>query len=212
MASMVAAPPPGRGDADGRAAGGSSHGAGVGAVSGRAAAEDRAAWELMACFDDEWTLFLGYADRRGEVDLVTTGPAGCGAIEVKGRGVRVHVDAEDWTFEKFDRYGNLVEYGVLHDRGGRSWGRQVTDVARELETFLRERNAVVVVHTAVVLIHERAEIDACQRLRVNSLHVGTDHLIEQVRSAPTVLHAQQRAKVDRLIGQVHTFHHQRRRR
>lgn len=83
-------------------------------------AEERVTEDLRV-LSDEWTVFRGYANRRGEVDHVLVGPRGVWAIEVKGRGVRVNVTGDEWWFDKFDRYGNLVERGVLADRSGRSW-------------------------------------------------------------------------------------------
>jgi ribosomal protein L20 len=56
---------------------------------------------------DEWRLFRGYENRRGEVDHLLVGPRGVWAIEVKCSGVRVHIKGDHWSFEKFDRYGNL---------------------------------------------------------------------------------------------------------
>ncbi|GAA2975166.1 Nuclease-related domain-containing protein [Actinokineospora diospyrosa] len=174
-----------------------------------AAAEEHAAWELMACFDDRWALFLGYLNRRGEVDLVLVGPGGVWAIEVKGRGVRVHVDGEEWTFEKFDRYGNLVDDGRLCDRSGRSWGRQVRDVAGALEAFLLKRGVPVPVNAAVVVMHDRAEVGSLYDLPI-VLSIGTDYLVDQIRSVPATLSTHQQADVERLIRQDHEFHRERR--
>lgn len=88
------------------------------------AAEDQMTVALQRLSDD-WLLFRGYVNRRGEVDHLVVGPGGIWAIEVKGRGVCVHIDGDQWRYEKFDRYGNLVDQGILADRRGRSWGRQV---------------------------------------------------------------------------------------
>ncbi|PPK65237.1 NERD domain-containing protein [Actinokineospora auranticolor] len=174
-----------------------------------AAAEERAAWELVARFDDRWALFSGYTNRRGEVDLVVVGPGGVWAVEVKGRGVRVHVDGDGWTYEKFDRYGNLVEEDDLSDRSGRSWGRQVRDVADALEGFLGRRGVPVSVYAAVVVMHERAEIGSVSDLSV-LLSIGTGYLVEQIRHGPAVLSASRQADVERLIRQDHDFHRKRR--
>ncbi len=58
----------------------------------------------------------------GEAGNLLVGPGGVWTIEVKVRAVRVHLGGDHWRFEKFDRYGNRVEQGVLADRRGRSWG------------------------------------------------------------------------------------------
>ena len=57
----------------------------------------------VGVLSDEWTLFRGYANRRGEVAHLLVGPGGVWAFEVKVRAVRVHVDGDRWWFEKFDR-------------------------------------------------------------------------------------------------------------
>ncbi|MBO2464118.1 nuclease-related domain-containing protein [Actinomadura violacea] len=140
------------------------------------AAEESLTHDLQCFLLGDWTLFRGYANRRGEVDHLLVGRFGIWAIEVKGRGVRVHVTGDDWRFEKFDRYGNLVDTGVLADRRGRSWGRQVSEIAAELEKFLRSRRTPVQVRTAVVVMHDRAELGTCRRLGVDTISIGTQHL------------------------------------
>src|ERR1041384_8370166 len=54
------------------------------------AAEDQVT-AYLGVLSDEWTLLRGYANRRGELDHLLVGPRGVWAIEVKGRGIRVHV-------------------------------------------------------------------------------------------------------------------------
>lgn len=176
-----------------------------------AAAEIRAAQELMSCFDDEWMLFVGYTNRRGEVDLMLVGPKGIWAVEVKGRRVQVHVDGDDWTFDKYDRFGNHVEFGKLQDGGGRSWSRQVSDVAEELQNFLRRRSVFATVFPAVVLMHDGAEIGSCRDLRV-ALTLGARDLVHRVCAAPGALTTEQRAATEDLIRRDHAFHQRRRQR
>jgi hypothetical protein len=173
------------------------------------AAEDQVTIALQSLSDD-WLLFRGYANRRGEVDHLAVGPGGIWAIEVKYRGVRVHVSGDQWRYEKFDRYGNLVEQGMLVDRGGRSWGRQVTEIARDLETFLSRRMGGVAVQTAVVVIHDRAELGSLWNSPINALSIGTDHLLNLLWHAPITLDADNRSKAVQLIRRDHTFHAERR--
>ncbi len=154
---------------------------------------------------DDWLLFRGYANRRGEVDLLLVGPDGVWAIEVKSRGVRVHVDGDRWSFEKI-RYDNVVESGVLQDRGGRGWGRQVGEVAQELERFLASRGQRVGVRTAVVLLHPAAELGICRDLRVTVFSVGTQYLIERLRVEPQALDRRTCDAVARLVRRDHAFH------
>lgn len=173
------------------------------------AAEDQVTFELGVLSDD-WVLFRGYANRRGEVDHLLVGPGGVWAIEVKGRGIVVHVNGDDWRFDKFDRYGNLVEWGVLADRRGRSWGRQVTEVAQDLEKFLRSRRVAVDVQTAVVVSHDRAELGSCDDLLVSAVSIGTEYLLGRIRTESVVLDAHARAEVVGLVRRDHQFHVERR--
>jgi hypothetical protein len=173
------------------------------------AAEDQMTIALQPLSDD-WLLFRGYANRRGEVDHLLVGPGGIWAIEVKGRGVCVHVDGDQWHYEKFDRYGNLVGQGVLEDRGGRSWGRQVSEIAGDLQTFLMSRGVNVTVRTAVVVIHDRASLGAFRNSSITVVSIGTDYLFDCIRNEPMVLDANICTKVARLIRRDHVFHTERR--
>ena len=168
-------------------------------------AEERVTQDLRV-LSDEWTAFRGYANRHGEVDHVLVGPRGVWAIEVKGRGIRVNVTGDDWWFDKFDRYGNLVERGALSDRGGRNWGRQVTEAADDLERFFRSRGAKVTVRTAVVVVHERAELGIQRDLRVDALSIGTDGLLRRIAEEPERLDAPTRSRIIALIRRDHQFH------
>jgi Nuclease-related domain len=172
------------------------------------AAEDEATSNLSV-LSDEWTLVRGYANRRGELDHLLVGPRGVWAIEVKGRGIRVHVNGDRWSFEKFDRYGNLVDQGTLADRGGRGWGRQVTDIAGDLERFLRSRGAAVTVETAVVVMHNRAEIGSCVDLEISVLSIGTKELLKEIFDKPILIDNGRLKQISHLIRRDHNFHAQR---
>ncbi len=173
------------------------------------AAEDHLTGAL-AKLSNDWLVFRGYANRRGEVDHLVVGPRGIWAIEVKGRGVRVYVDGDKWRFEKFDRYGNRVEQGMLVDRRGRSWGRQVLDIARDLETFLNSRGTNITVQTAVVVIHDRADIGSFNNSPIDVMSIGTNYLLQCIRNNPVTLDKPTRNKVAQLIRRDHTFHAERR--
>lgn len=172
------------------------------------AAEDEVTANL-GVLSDEWMLVRGYANCRGELDHLLLGPRGVWAIEVKGRGIRVHVNGDHWSFEKFDRYGNRVDQGVLANRGGRSWGRQVTDIASDLERFLCSRGAAVTIETAVVVMHRRGEIGSCVDLEISALSVGTDELLTEILAQPVTLDVDRHEHVSRLIRRDHDFHAQR---
>jgi hypothetical protein len=159
---------------------------------------------------DEWRLFRGYANRRGEVDHLLVGPRGVWAIEVKRRAVRVHISGDHWSFEKFDRYGNLRDSGTLADRGGRSWGRQVSEIAGELERFLASRAQPVTVRTAVVLLHERGELGSSRDVGVDLFSVGPGFLLERVQAQETWHEESVRDAIARLVRRDHAFHAERR--
>ncbi|MET9925919.1 MULTISPECIES: nuclease-related domain-containing protein [unclassified Streptomyces] len=172
------------------------------------AAEDRAAYELSVLSND-WRLFRGYANRRGEVDLLLVGPQGIWAVEVKGRAVVVHVDGHRWTFEKFDRYGNQVGQGVLQDKRGRSWGQQVHDVGRQLEKFLSSRGLRVLVNPVVAVVNDNAAMGSFRDSTV-MLSIGTGYLLGAIRDTPVVLDSGARDRVSALIRRDHNFHANRR--
>ncbi len=93
------------------------------------AGEQAVANALGRAFSDDWVLLRGYRNRYGEIDHLLLGPRGLFAMEVKHRNATVHVDGDDWRFDKYDRFGNLVQQGRITDRGGRSPSRQVNDSA-----------------------------------------------------------------------------------
>src|SRR5215475_13815320 len=75
--------------------------------------------DLRRALDDDWTLLRGYRNQRGEIDGILLGPPGLFAIEVKHRSATVHVSGDNWQFDKYDNYGNIVERGEITDRRGR---------------------------------------------------------------------------------------------
>ena len=85
--------------------------------------EQLVASELGRALGDDWVLLSGYRNRGGEIDHLLLGPRGLFAMEVKHRNATVSIEGDDWRFDKYDRYGNLVEQGRITDRGGRSPGR-----------------------------------------------------------------------------------------
>ena len=159
----------------------------------------------------DWVMLRGYRNKRGETDHLLVGPLGVWAVEVKRRAVRVHIKGEDWGFEKFDRYGNVVEKGIAADRTGRSWARQVTDVADDLGAWLRRNSVDVPIHTAVVIVHERAEVGRVIRPTVDVVETDPRRLLAEIKSRPRSLTDGQRSEVLRLIRRDHKHHEERRR-
>jgi hypothetical protein len=173
--------------------------------------EDILTWHL-ADLTDEWVMLRGYRNRRGETDHLLVGPTGVWAIEVKRRAVRVHIVGDQWSYEKLDRWGNVVETGWATDRSGRSWACQVTDVADDLGAWLRKNGHDVPIRTAVMLMHERALIGTHDQLTVDLVANHPDHLRAAMRTNSTLLTRDERDEIIRLITRDHRFHHERRQR
>jgi hypothetical protein len=174
------------------------------------AGERRVETELGRALGDDWVLFRGYKNRGGEIDHLLVGPRGLFAMEGKHRNARVHVDGDRWTFDKYDRYGNLVEHGAIADRGGRSPSVQVNQAADELAKFLRSRGQDVSIQRIVVLTHDRSEVGSLRNLTV-SVTNSTDLVLGLVRDSAVALKAARAAEIERLIEQDHHFHETRRR-
>src|SRR5262249_37752196 len=107
-------------------------------AAGRAGGQ-QVAQELGRGLGNDWVLFRGYCNRRGEIDHLLLGPPGLIAIESKHLNATVHCQGDDWRFDKFDRFGNLVQQGRLSDRRGRSPSVQLNQPADMLEEFLSGR-------------------------------------------------------------------------
>lgn len=108
---------------------------------------------------DEWVALAGYFNRGGEMDLLVLGPWTIVAIEVKTLNGVVHCRGNQWTRDKFDRYGNLVERGIpVRDLKGRAPNQQINESANALESFLASRGQAVKVRRAVVLAHDSSRL------------------------------------------------------
>jgi hypothetical protein len=173
--------------------------------------EQRVASDLSRVLDDAWVLFRGYRNRGGEIDHLLVGPRGIFAMEGKHRNATVHVDGDHWRYDKYDRYGNLVEQGEIADRGGRSPSMQVNQPADELEKFLRSRGQEVAIRRIVVLTHDKSQLGTCRNQTV-SVTSSTSHVLAMVRESPTELATGPATEIERLIRQDHRFHETRARR
>ncbi|MFG1923302.1 nuclease-related domain-containing protein [Cryptosporangium sp. NPDC048952] len=171
--------------------------------------EDRVALALSA-LPDEWTLLRGYRNRRGETDGVLVGPHGIWAIEAKFRNVHLHVDGEHWWYDKYDRYGNVVERARAVDGGGRTWAEQVNAVAGDLRQWLRRNNVEATVRTAVVLTHNRSVIAHCVRPTVDLVTNDPVHLLAAVQDSRIQLPEAVCSRAVQLIHRDHRYHEKRR--
>lgn len=172
--------------------------------------EDALAWGLSG-LTAEWLMLRGYRNRRGETDHVLVGPLGVWAVEVKLRRVRLNAVGDQWWFEKLDRWGNVVETGWAVDGGGRSWARQVNDIAGDLQAWLVRNHHQVVVRTAVMLMHERAHLGRCEDLTVDLVGTHPAHLLDAIADRRSPLTPDACQDIARLIRRDHHFHSNRRR-
>ncbi len=165
--------------------------------------------ELLATLDDDWIAFAGYCNRRGEADFVVVGPPGIWVVEVKNRTVRLRVDGDDWRWQKLDRMGNSVERGLALDKGNRTWGRQVGDVADALASWLESEGQRVPMRTAVLLMHERASIGRIRDAGVDLVSTGSRSLLQEMTGAADAVDAGARRTIEKLIRRDHGYHNDR---
>jgi hypothetical protein len=121
-------------------------------------AEDEVAAELGELLNDDWLLFRGYRNRKGEVDHLLVGPGGVVAVEVKNHNVRVKIDGDVWDGVKIGNHGEPLGPVVMEDAGGRTPSVQVNEVADALARFLRDFGQPVDVERVVMLVHPKARV------------------------------------------------------
>jgi Nuclease-related domain len=175
--------------------------------------EQAAAVEFGNSLGDDWTLLRGYRNRGGEIDQLLLGPRGLFAIEVKYRNATVHCDGDEWWYDKYDQYGNLVETDrPLTDRKGRSPSRQVNEAADRLEDFLRSRGLPVEIERVVLFNHPRSALGDLRNLTV---HVATSTewiLRNTLKGSAAFLDETRLERLEKLVLRDHRFHETRRRR
>jgi hypothetical protein len=173
------------------------------------AGERRVAAELGQVLGDEWALFRGYRNRRGEIDHLLLGPGGLFAIEVKYRNATVYVRGDDWQFAKFDSRGNKVDQGRIADATGRSPSVQLNEPADELERFLHSRRQPVSITRVVILNHARSKVGRSQDLTVH-VTTSSDYIVDLVNASAVQFQDRRITQLERLIEQDHRFHNGRR--
>lgn len=173
------------------------------------AGEQLIARELSGALNDDWTLLRGYRNARGEIDHLLLGPRGLFAIEVKSLNATVHVNADTWLADKYDRYGNHVDQYPIADRGGRSPSEQLNQSADALASFLYNRGQAVPVRRVVALAHERSRLGRHTHLTVHVAVTAKD-ILRLVRDSPDEISEERRKKLQLLIEQDHEFHDKRR--
>ncbi|HET9897581.1 MAG TPA: nuclease-related domain-containing protein [Streptosporangiaceae bacterium] len=173
--------------------------------------EQSVADALGRSLNDDWVLFRGYHNPRGEIDHVLLGPRGLVAIEVKNISGVVSCDGDRWWVDKYDRFGNRKEREDLLDRGRRprSPSMQLNEPADLLEDFLRSRREDVDLLRVVFLAHERSEIGTCRGARVHIFTEAND-IGTLMRKVPQPFNQHQRKHLEELIIADHRHHAARR--
>jgi hypothetical protein len=168
---------------------------------------------LSLTLDDEWVLFRGYRNRRGEIDHLLAGPQGLIAIEGKHRSVTASCRGDEWWYDKYDRWGNHVEQGWHTDGRGRSPSQQLNEPAEALRAFLDSRGRRVAIRTAVLLTHDRSRLGTIKDQTVDLIATSAGAVVERlVRPFPFVLTDRDVREIEGLITRDHHFHEARRRR
>lgn len=177
-------------------------------LAGGVHGEQLLANELAEELGEGWTLFRGYRNHQGEIDHLLLGPPGLIAIEVKYRNATVSCDGDDWTYVKYDRYGNEAEVGDLCDRAGRSPSEQLNEPADALEQFLASRGQQLEIERVIIFNHPRAELDEISEPTVDvDTEAGT--IFELVEEMDGDLSADRLARIEKLMVRDHHFNEQR---
>ncbi len=168
--------------------------------------------EFAAELGDEWVLFRGYKNRRGEIDHLLLGPQGLIAIEGKHRSATVSCRGDEWWYDKYDRWGNHVERGWLTDRRGRSPSRQVNEPADALQDFLRSRGRDLAIQRVVLLTHARSAWGRIEDPTVDLTSSASEVLAQLIRPLPASVDPHALRELEQLIQRDHRFHAARRQR
>jgi hypothetical protein len=173
-------------------------------------AEQSVAHDLGRALNGDWTLFLGYRNRRGEIDGLLLGPTGLFAYEVKYHNATVYISGDDWQSEKSDKYGNLVsERTPMRDKGGRSPSQQLNEPAAALTDWLRRRGHRVAVTPIVLLTHDRARVGSSRNPTV-LVETSVQGLLRLTGRSPATLDPGTRTEIAQIIRDDHKHHEQRR--
>jgi hypothetical protein len=172
-------------------------------------AERRVAEELGSLLGDDWVLFRGYRNRRGEIDGLLVGPRGLFAYEVKYHNATVYIRGDDWRSEKFDKYGNSLGGPVpMADARGRSPSTQLGDSVAALSDWLRRRGQQATIVPVVLLTHDRSRIGSSQNPTVG-VETSVQGVLRLIGRSSAKLDARRRAVIEQIIRDDHRHHQQR---
>lgn len=181
----------------------------LGALDGGAEGEREVADVLNRTLGNDWTLFKGYRNARGEIDYLILGPSGLFAVEVKYVNGTFRITPERWTYVKIDRYGIAHEEHVLADAGDRPPHRQLGEPARQLADFLARRGHPVRVQPVVLLNHPKARIGYLDETVGVPVLTATRQLAGLVLATGGNLSVSERTEIAALVERDHRFHERR---
>ncbi|GAB3656373.1 hypothetical protein GCM10028833_31940 [Glycomyces tarimensis] len=164
----------------------------------------------LSRLSDEWTYLAGYKNGAGESDAILIGPRSVWAVEVKSHRAHLHVNGDEWWFEKYDRYGNVVETKRAVDGSGRNWGRQASEPAGRLESWLDRNGFRLQIRTAVVLTNPRASLGQIRNQQVDLITCDPFAMVHSKRFAGPALSESDRDAIAKLVQRDHRHHRDRR--
>jgi hypothetical protein len=169
--------------------------------------EDRIAAQLDAALGDNWVLYRGYRNARGEIDGVLAGPGGLVAVEVKNVNGVIHVDGDRWRRDRYDNYGNYLGGEPLP--GQLAPSVQVNQAADALQVFLGRNGHPLRIRRAVILAHPKSETGSLNALTVDAVGCSAKTVLRLLEDGAT-LSSQALADIERLIQRDHRYHDRRR--
>lgn len=154
---------------------------------------------------DEWRMFHGCYNNKGEIDHLLLGPPGLWAVEVKSDRAKLVVFGDDWELTKLDNGGNIVGRKRAADGRGRNWGRQVSEPAAILATRLARKGHNVPIRTAVVMVTQRAEVVDVVMPGVDLVTASIEEFAKTATTGAPILDHEQLAAIDDLIVEHHRY-------
>lgn len=155
----------------------------------------------LGWMSDDWTMFRGYRNQRGEADAVLVGPDGVWTVEVKNWTGRFRIDGDTWI-------GRRLHDGSERrttDRKGRSPALQVREIAESLSTRLHRVGHTVPVRTAVAVLNNNAEIESCRRPGVDFVGTSTGAFADRVAELAKPLADSEVQAIRQLVRDDHRY-------
>lgn len=169
--------------------------------------EELAESKLLNIFNDDWTLISGFHGYNGEVDQIMVGPYGVFAIEIKNINGSISCESDNWTKDKFDKYGNLVERDVpIRDKGGRSPSKQLNQSTQPIMNRLKQKSQSIDIYTIILLTHRRSSIGILKNQTVDYITHLSDFDAEEMLADKEQILSQN--ETNEIIETIKTLHGQ----